>query len=94
VWQVLQNNVQPEDIMVVATHRPMQAMKLANRVIVMQQGEIVHDGRPQDVLQQWMARRAGGAGGQGGPGASTGVARPGAALGAVQAPYKGGQHVV
>lgn len=94
VWQVLQNNVQPEDIMVVATHRPMQAMKLANRVIVMQQGEIVHDGRPQDVLQQWMARRAGGAGGQGGPGASTGVARPGAALGAVQAPYKVGQHVV
>jgi ATP-binding cassette subfamily C protein LapB len=94
VWQVLQNNVQPEDILVVATHRPMQAMKLANRVIVMQQGEIVQDGRPQDVLQQWMARRAGGAGGQSGPGTSTGVARPGAALGAVQAPYKGGQHVV
>lgn len=56
VWQVLQDNVQPDDILVVATHRPMQAMKLANRVIVMQQGEIVKDGRPQDVLPQLMAR--------------------------------------
>ncbi len=56
VWQVLQDNLQPDDILVVATHRPMQAMKLANRVIVMQQGEIVRDGRPQDVLPQLMAR--------------------------------------
>lgn len=88
VWQVLQDNIQPEDILVVATHRPMQATKLVNRVIVMQQGEIVQDGQPQDVLPQMMARRVGG------QSASTGPARPGKALGSVQTPFKAGQHVV
>ncbi|RYY67950.1 MAG: ATP-binding cassette domain-containing protein, partial [Comamonadaceae bacterium] len=59
VWDVLQKNLQPHDILVVATHRPMAAMKLATRVIAMQQGRIVQDGRPDAVLPQLLARSRG-----------------------------------
>jgi len=52
VWQVLEENLAPDDILIVATHRPMQAMKLATRVIVMQQGEIMKDGSPESVIPQ------------------------------------------
>ncbi len=55
VWHVLASNLRPEDILIVATHRPMQAMKLATRLVVMQQGEVVMDGTPQDVQAQLMA---------------------------------------
>lgn len=55
VWAVLEENIAPEDILIVATHRPMQAMKLATRVIAMQQGEVIQDGRPEQV----MAKRLG-----------------------------------
>ncbi|MCO5976177.1 ATP-binding cassette domain-containing protein [Ideonella oryzae] len=71
VWQALQAHVQSEDILIVSTHRPMQAMKLASRVIVMQHGEVVKDGRPEIVLPQLMAR----VGGR--PLAMPGVATPG-----------------
>lgn len=56
VWSVLEENIAPEDILIVATHRPMQAMKLATRIIVMQQGEIVQDGRPEQVIAQRLAQ--------------------------------------
>lgn len=52
VWQVLGEQVRPEDILIVATHRPMQALKLTTRVVVMQQGTIVRDGKPEVVLPQ------------------------------------------
>lgn len=58
VWQVLEANLQPEDILVVATHRPMQALKLATRVVVLQQGEIMRDGRPETVLPQMAVQAA------------------------------------
>jgi ATP-binding cassette subfamily C protein LapB len=58
VWQVLEDNVAPEDILIVATHRPMQALKLATRVVVMQQGEVVKDGKPESVLPQLWASSA------------------------------------
>lgn len=52
VWRVLAENLRPQDILVVATHRPQQALKLATRVLVMHQGEIVRDGTPASILQQ------------------------------------------
>jgi len=52
VWAVLEENLAPNDILIVSTHRPMQAIKLATRVIAMQQGEIIKDGQPENVLPQ------------------------------------------
>ena len=57
VWQVLEKNIATEDIVVVATHRPMQALKLATRVIVMQQGEVVQDGKPEKVMSHLASRQ-------------------------------------
>jgi len=48
----LEENLAPNDILIVSTHRPMQAIKLATRVIAMQQGEIIKDGQPENVLPQ------------------------------------------
>jgi ATP-binding cassette subfamily C protein LapB len=56
VWDVLAKNLTKDDIFVVATHRPMQAMKIATRVIVMHQGEIIQDGKPEQVMPQLMAK--------------------------------------
>lgn len=56
VWQVLAEQVRPEDILIVATHRPMQALKLATRVVVMQEGNVVRDGKPEVVLPQMVGQ--------------------------------------
>lgn len=56
VWQVLQTRLRPEDILIVSTHRPMQAVGFATRVIVMQQGEVVRDGPPEQVTPGLVAR--------------------------------------
>jgi len=58
VWAVLEENLAPNDILIVSTHRPMQAIKLATRVIAMQQGEIIKDGRPENVLPQLVGQGA------------------------------------
>jgi ATP-binding cassette subfamily C protein LapB len=50
VWQVLEAALQPDDILVVSTHRPLLARRLVNRVWVMQQGRIVRDGKPEALL--------------------------------------------
>jgi ATP-binding cassette subfamily C protein LapB len=55
VWQVLEENIAPEDILIVSTHRPMRAMKIATRVIVMQRGEVVQDGKPEQVMPQMLS---------------------------------------
>jgi ATP-binding cassette subfamily C protein LapB len=57
VWDALENYVQAEDILIVATHRPMQAKKLANRIIVMARGEVVKDGSPQQLAPHWFANK-------------------------------------
>ncbi|MDQ6961365.1 MAG: ATP-binding cassette domain-containing protein [Mariprofundaceae bacterium] len=54
VWQVLQAALRPEDILIVSTHRPMAAATFTNRVIVMHQGEIVRDGKPESIIPQLM----------------------------------------
>lgn len=56
VWQTLDKYVSKDDILIVATHKPMQAMKLANRVIVVQNGEVARDGSPEAVLAQMQSR--------------------------------------
>lgn len=58
VWAALQKAVRPDDILIVATHRPMAAARLATRVIVMQQGQVAKDGSPDRVLTQMLARPA------------------------------------
>ncbi len=46
--------IKPEDILVVSTHRVALALKIANRVIMMQQSQIVADGKPDEVIPQAM----------------------------------------
>ena len=58
VLQALQTRVKPDDILIIATHRPMLAAQLATRIIVMRQGEIVNDGKPEHVIPQIMANPA------------------------------------
>ena len=55
VWAVLEENLRPDDIFIVATHRPARGLKVATRVIVMEQGEVVKDGRPENVMPQLLA---------------------------------------
>ena len=55
----LERHIKPEDILVIATHRPRVASKLANRVVVMHHGEIMLDGKPDVVIPQMMQRQAG-----------------------------------
>jgi ATP-binding cassette, subfamily C, bacterial LapB len=55
IWTALQRFVQPDDILVVATHRPLAAMGLVNRVVVMQRGAIVKEGSPEEVVPQLAA---------------------------------------
>lgn len=54
VLQALMHHVKPDDILIISTHRPALAAKLANRVIVMRQGEIVNDGKPENVIPKIM----------------------------------------
>jgi ATP-binding cassette subfamily C protein LapB len=56
VWRGLESALGPEDILIVATHRPLAAARFATRVIAMQQGRVVKDGLPEVVLAQWLAR--------------------------------------
>lgn len=56
VWQALESALRPDDILIVSTHRPLLATRLATRVIVMQQGQVVRDGSPDAVLTQLAAR--------------------------------------
>lgn len=54
--EAIQTWARPTDIIIIATHRP-RLTAIANRVIVMQRGQITADGKPQDVLQQMPTRQ-------------------------------------
>lgn len=53
----IQSWARPTDIIIMATHRP-RLISMANRVIIMQRGQVSADGKPQDVLQQTPRRPA------------------------------------
>ncbi|MEN8140807.1 MAG: ATP-binding cassette domain-containing protein [Thermodesulfobacteriota bacterium] len=50
VFAALQRYVRPDDILLIATHKPMLVAKLVKRMVVMRQGEVVADGRPEAVI--------------------------------------------
>ena len=58
VWQALEKAVQPDDIVIVSTHRPMLAAKLVNRVLIMQHGRIVQDDSPENLLPRMVGQPA------------------------------------
>jgi ATP-binding cassette, subfamily C, bacterial LapB len=56
VWQLIAQQIKPNDILVVATHKPLLAARLATRVVVMDRGEVLRDGKPEQVTPQLMAQ--------------------------------------
>ena len=58
VWQALAATLRPSDILVVSTHRPLMAGRLVNRVLVMQQGRVIRDGKPEALLPQLVRQPA------------------------------------
>ena len=58
VLQAIDAHVKSDDILIISTHRPALAAQLANRVIIMQRGEIQADGKPEAVLPQIMQRNS------------------------------------
>jgi ATP-binding cassette, subfamily C, bacterial LapB len=58
LWQALEATLRPSDILIVSTHRPLMASRLVNRVLVMQQGRVIRDGTPEDLLPQLVSQRS------------------------------------
>lgn len=50
MFDALQKWLRPTDIVIIATHRP-RLISLATRVMLMQRGQIIADGKPEDVLR-------------------------------------------
>ena len=59
VLEAIQSQVKKDDILFVSTHRPGLASKLANRVLVIEQGQVKEDGKPEVVIAKMMAKQAG-----------------------------------
>ena len=51
----LQAYVRADDILLIATHKPMLTARLVNRMVVIQKGEIVADGTPETVIARMRA---------------------------------------
>lgn len=73
-WKTLEQQLRPEDILLVATHKPQLALRLANRVLLMKDGEIMRDAKPADIFQRGPAVPARSAGAAGAAGAAALVA--------------------
>ncbi len=56
VWQALEATLRSDDVLVVSTHRPLMAGRLVNRMLIMQQGRVVRDGKPEALLPQLAAK--------------------------------------
>ncbi len=50
VLQAIERNLRPQDILLIATHRPWVVGKFTTRTLLMRQGTIVEDGSTQQVL--------------------------------------------
>lgn len=57
VLEAINLRVKPDDILLISTHRTALASKMANRVIAMNNGEVMDDGKPDVVLAKLMAQR-------------------------------------
>jgi ATP-binding cassette subfamily C protein LapB len=57
LFATLQDSIRADDILIISTHKPMLAAKLVNRMIVMQQGEVVADGSPETVIARMKAEQ-------------------------------------
>lgn len=55
-WEVLFNTATKDDIVVIATHKPMTMLKHCNRVLVMKSGTVLRDAPPDQLFPQ-LARR-------------------------------------
>ncbi len=71
VWQTLDRALRSDDILVVSTHRPVLASRLANRVLVLNGGRLERDGAPEALLPRLAPRTSPS------PGAQTGKADAG-----------------
>lgn len=49
VIAAIEATIGPNDILIISTHRPMLARRLADRVLVMRRGEIKADGKPEEI---------------------------------------------
>ena len=58
VFDVIEKYVKPDDILVISTHRLGQASRIANRMIMMEKGRVMHDGKPDDVMAKVMRNRS------------------------------------
>lgn len=72
LWKTLEQRLRPDDILLVATHKPGHALRLATRVLVMRGGEVVRDGQPAELFPRAFP-------GSGAAAADTGAAAPAAA---------------
>ncbi|MBU3069184.1 ATP-binding cassette domain-containing protein [Aestuariicella sp. G3-2] len=57
VIEAISEHVGEKDILLVSTHRPMIANKLANRILLVQQGKVVEDGKPNVILPRLLGGR-------------------------------------
>ncbi|WJG09307.1 ATP-binding cassette domain-containing protein [Aliiglaciecola sp. LCG003] len=58
VFEAIQSQLKPEDILILSTHRPGLAAQLANRVVVVNRGEVIEDGKPDTVIPKLMAKQS------------------------------------
>jgi ATP-binding cassette subfamily C protein LapB len=57
VMQALKKHIADDDIVVIASHRQAWATEFANRVMLMRDGRIIDDGKPEQVLTKLLGQR-------------------------------------
>ncbi len=57
VLEAIENSLKPNDILILSTHRPLLANRLAKRIIHMEAGRVAADGPAEQVLQGLMGKR-------------------------------------